>query len=112
MLMGDFMFRMSEFIFVVTILIILFVLIAFFSIRKTMKNVPVVVGASDCENTIECKLRKIIKSNPGCDIVVVDFGSRDDTLEIVKKLSFDYECIRIISVNEKNDGDIISKIIK
>ena len=106
---------MSEFlVFVCTIifLIIIFLIILFWSIKKSFKNVPVVISVSNCEDRVEYELRKAIKENPGCDIVVVDLGSSDDTTEIIKKFSLDYSFVKVISLNKGNEGDIVSKMRK
>lgn len=99
-------------IFIVAILMLLFVAVFFLSIRKTVKSKPVVVSVINCEESVECELRKKIKDNPNSQIIAVDMGSTDDTLKILKKLSLDYEGIRVISLNEKGGEDIIYKIAK
>ena len=99
-------------IFIIAVLMLLFVVILFFSIRETVKNTPIVISVKNCEEGIECELRKKIKDNPDSQIIAVDLGSTDDTLKILKKLSLDYEGIRVISLNQKSQEDIICKIAK
>ena len=61
----------------------------------TQKNKTIyIIGTHNCEDTIESKLRlALIRNNT---IIVVDSGSTDDTIDIVKKMAMNYPCIKLI----------------
>ena len=80
--------------------VVLFFGVMIWSIRKTANNKSVVVTFYNCEDTVENDLRRLIKSNPKSGIVIVDLGSRDETLKIIKKIAYEYENIKVIPVNE------------
>ncbi|MFZ5986016.1 MAG: hypothetical protein ACOYWZ_02700 [Bacillota bacterium] len=44
-------------------------------------------------------LRKLM---PGGKLIVLDMGSKDDTLDILRKLEKDYECLEVLKRNEKD----------
>ena len=79
----------------------LFFGVMIWSIRKTAKNESVVVTFYNCEDRVENDLRMLIKSNPQSSLVIVDLGSEDETLKIIKKIACEYENIKVIPVNEK-----------
>lgn len=77
-------------------------LIDSFFLRPSEK-IPVVITCYNEENSIESDLRTLLFKNPKSEIIVIDLGSSDDTIEIVRKLSFSYPCIRLIKKNIEFD---------
>lgn len=62
---------------------------------KHNKNSYIVIGVKDKGNEIEGIVRLMMKSHPASEILIIDYGSSDDTKEIVKKLCNDYSCIKM-----------------
>ncbi len=79
--------------FVLCVVSILFVygFICFFIERP--KSTYIIRTLND-ENSIEGKLRLAMLNNS--EIIVVDLGSNDDTLKIIRKMMIDYPIIKLI----------------
>ncbi len=66
----------------------------------------IIVATKNQENTIECFMRTLLfriiygKEENIKDIIVVDLDSEDKTPEILKKLSKDYEYLKVSDWNE------------
>ena len=77
-------------------------------------GIYIIIGVKNQEEKIEGFLRsslfKILYGKEECikDIIVTDLGSTDKTKEIVRKMSFDYECVKI--ANWKECKEIIDNI--
>lgn len=65
-----------------------------------MSQISVVIVTYNSERTIEDCLTSIIKYSPGCEIIIIDNGSGDDTLKIVNQFGQDIQLIR----NRQNLG--------
>ena len=69
-------------------------------------GIYIIIGVKNQEERIEGFLRsslfKILYGKEECikDIIVADLGSTDKTKEIVRKMSFDYDCVKIASWKE------------
>lgn len=59
------------------------------------KNPYIVIGVKDKGESIEGIVRLMMKSHPSSEILVIDYGSSDDTKEVVEKLCRDYECVNL-----------------
>ena len=79
--------------FILCVISIIFV----YSFIKRPKSTYIIRTLND-ENSIEGKLRLAMLKNS--EIIVIDSGSTDDTLEIVKKMKKDYPIITLIE-NQK-----------
>ncbi len=55
----------------------------------------IVIGVKNHQESIEGILRDVMKRHPKSEILVIDYGSEDNTKEIVKKMSLDYERIKL-----------------
>ena len=77
-------------------------------------GIYVIIAAKNQEEKIEGFLRSILfkilygKEEFIKDIIVTDLNSTDNTKEIVKKMSTDYECVKV--TNWKECKDIIDNI--
>lgn len=58
-------------------------------------NSYILVSVKNCGKNIEGVIRLLMKNNPQSEIIIADCGSEDDTIEIIKKLNYDYERIHI-----------------
>lgn len=69
------------------------------------KSISFIIPAYNCQSTIEETVNSILAGNctDGDEIVIVDDGSADATLDLLKKLEDDNACIRII-VHSRNKG--------
>lgn len=81
-----------------------------FSYTKLKSDgIYVIIAAKNQENTIEAFMRTILfriiygKEDSIKDIIAVDLDSTDSTLEILQKLSRDYNCIKISDWRECKD---------
>lgn len=63
-----------------------------------MKELSVIIPVYNEEKSIEAAVRKVRKACPGCELLIVNDGSADRTVEIAKKLG-----VRLIS-HQKNRG--------
>ncbi len=79
--------------FILCVISIIFV----YSFINRPKSTYIIRTLND-ENSIEGKLRLAMLKNS--EIIVIDSGSTDDTLEIVKKMKKDYPIITLIE-NQK-----------
>ena len=72
-------------------------------------GIYLIIAAKNQENKIECVLRSILfkilygKEDYFKNIIFSDLESTDNTEEIVKKLSEEYECLKVISWKECKD---------
>lgn len=72
--------------------------------HKNLDGIYVVIAAKNQEENIEAFLRSLIfkilygKENQIKEIIAVDLDSEDDTLNILKKLSEDYNFIKVTDV--------------
>lgn len=77
-------------------------------------GIYLIIAVKNQEDKIEGFLRSSLfkllygKEDYVKDIIVADLNSTDKTSEIVKKLSFDYECVKII--NWKECKEIIDNV--
>ena len=77
-------------------------------------GIYIIIGVKNQEEKIEGFLRsslfKILYGKEECikDIIVADLGSTDKTKEIVRKMAFDHECVKI--TNWKECKEIIDNI--
>jgi|LSQX01.3.fsa_nt_gb hypothetical protein len=59
-------------------------------------------------NIIEGVMRNVLsrdflrKLMPGGKLTIIDMGSKDDTLDILRKLEKDYECLDVLKKSEKD----------
>lgn len=74
-----------------------FSIIFVYSFIKRPKSTYIIRTLND-ENSIEGKLRLAMLKNS--EIIVIDSGSTDDTVEIVKKMKKDYPIVTLIE-NQK-----------
>ena len=89
--------------------------LAFYGLFEITKNIIYIFtytklrSAKNQENKIECVLRSILfkilygKEDYFKNIIFSDLESTDNTEEIVKKLSEEYECLKVISWKECKD---------
>ena len=72
-------------------------------------GIYLIIAAKNQEHKIECVLRSILfkilygKEDYFKNIIFSDLESTDNTEEIVKKLSEEYECLKVISWKECKD---------
>ena len=81
------------------------------TVRHKMKYkssmVKLVLIVKNQGDVIEGVLRNILprdfirKLIPGGRLTVLDMGSKDDTIDILRKLEKDYECIQVLKKSEK-----------
>ncbi|WP_010681203.1 hypothetical protein [Acetivibrio cellulolyticus] len=81
------------------------------SIKHKMKYknsmVKLVLIVKNQGDVIEGVLRNILprdfirKLMPGGRLIVLDMGSKDDTMDILRKLEKDYECLQVLKKSEK-----------
>jgi cellulose synthase/poly-beta-1,6-N-acetylglucosamine synthase-like glycosyltransferase len=67
--------------------------------------IKIVVMVKNQENTIEGKIRGLLRScskNLLKEIIVLDMGSKDNTMTILKKLETKYECLKILEEEKKD----------
>ncbi len=77
--------------------------------RKNIKNpgVKLVILLKNQQDTVEGVIRTILAAETSRDIVsdgklyIVDMGSQDETLKILKKLKRNYDMIEIFDMNDK-----------
>ncbi|MDQ2085111.1 hypothetical protein RBH29_01500 [Herbivorax sp. ANBcel31] len=73
--------------------------------NSMIKLVLIVKNQGDA---IEGVLRNVLPRNfirklmPEGRLIVLDMGSKDDTLEILEKLEKDYECLEVLKKSEKD----------
>ncbi|MDP4092285.1 MAG: hypothetical protein Q8920_02900 [Bacillota bacterium] len=78
------------------------------SFNEYNPGMKLILEVKNQEEKIEGILRNLLAGNaigriiPVSSITVIDMGSTDDTLKILKLLSKDYECIKIL---EKQDAE-------
>lgn len=75
-----------------------------FACGKTLYNTPVVMCTYNNEETIENDIKEVINKYGDTEIIIVDFGSSDETEKIVKILQSEYKCIKFVerrTINEK-----------
>ena len=56
-------------------------------------NPCIVIGVKNHGESIEGIVRLLMKQHPKSEIMIIDYGSEDDTPEIIDKLCKDYDCI-------------------
>ncbi|HOQ37962.1 MAG TPA: hypothetical protein PK033_07690 [Acetivibrio sp.] len=75
---------------------------------RSYKNsmVKLVLIVKNQGETIEGVLRNVLprdfirKLMPGGKLIVLDMGSKDDTMDILRKLERDYECLEVLKRSE------------
>ncbi len=82
---------LKSFILCIVLIIFVYGFICFF-IRRS-KSTYIIRTLND-ENSIEGKLRLAMLKNS--EVIVIDLGSTDDTLQIVRKMIKDYPIIKLI----------------
>ena len=71
--------------------------------KKTRKqpNVSVITVCYNCESTIESTVKSALEQNyPSCEYIIIDGGSTDKTVDIIKQYAGQIECI----ISEKDNG--------
>jgi glycosyltransferase involved in cell wall biosynthesis len=77
----------------------------FSSLKKKRKKLVLIV--KDQEETIEGSVRRIVssdilkKASLDSELIILDMGSTDKTLEVLEKLKNDLECVNIVTNSEK-----------
>jgi|LSQX01.3.fsa_nt_gb hypothetical protein len=88
-------------------------------LKRSNKNegVYIVITVKDQEETIEGRIRSIVwkgLNNPYCgvtpNVLVVDMGSTDDTLEILNRLRNEYDFMKV--TNKEEYAKILEEMIK
>lgn len=77
--------------------------------RANYKNpmVKLVLLVKNQGDVIECILRNVLSRDvlrkliPQGKLIILDMGSKDDTLDILRKLEKDYECLEVIRKGER-----------
>lgn len=77
--------------------------------NRSYKNsmVKLVLMVKNQGETIEGVLRNVLprdflrKLMPGGKLIILDMGSKDETLDILRKLERDYECLEVLKRSEK-----------
>lgn len=76
-------------------------------IRYENSKIKLVLIVKNQGEVIEGVLRNILPRNfirklmPGGKLTVLDMGSRDDTIDILRRLEKEYECIEVLKKSEK-----------
>ena len=71
-------------------------------------KVRMVLVVKDIEEYIEYIIRKIVKNDflskiiSSNSLTVIDMKSSDETLKVLKKLEMDYECLDVLTLDEKD----------
>ena len=71
--------------------------------------VKLVLVVKNQGEVIEGVLRNLVsrdfirKLMPGGRLIILDMGSKDDTLDILRKLEKDYECLEVLKRSEKDN---------
>lgn len=77
-------------------------------VKCTGSMIKTVLIVKNQAEIIEGVLRNILRRDsirklmPGGRLIVLDMGSKDDTMEILKRLERDYECIQVLKGSEGN----------
>ncbi len=67
---------------------------------KTPVCIHRVVGLKDAEDSAEGLLRSLVWADGTDDIMVIDFGSKDETAEVIRRLCLKYPQIRMVKPEE------------
>ena len=59
-----------------------------------------VVGLKDAEDSVEGLLRSLTWVDATEDIIIIDYGSTDETGEILRRLCMQYPCLRVVKPEE------------
>lgn len=59
-----------------------------------------VIGVKDCQETIEGMIRSVVWEDMREELIVVDMGSKDETLEILKRLEQHYDFLKVMTTEE------------
>jgi cellulose synthase/poly-beta-1,6-N-acetylglucosamine synthase-like glycosyltransferase len=75
-----------------------------FSIRRREEGCPVcvhrIIGVKNCQDSIETLIRSLVFEDIREEIIVADFGSTDETTEILKHLEREYDFLHIMTLQE------------
>ncbi|MBQ4145236.1 MAG: hypothetical protein IJD36_01290 [Clostridia bacterium] len=75
-----------------------------FSIRKRDEDCPVcvhrIIGVRNCQDSIEGLIRSLVFEDIREEVIVTDFGSTDETGEILARLEKEYDFLHIMKVQE------------
>lgn len=79
-------------------------------VNKSIEDMYIFLAVKNQEDSIEAIIRSIIFKNIYNknedlfnNIIIADMGSTDDTINILKKLTCEYEFLKIIDCKESND---------
>lgn len=78
------------------------------SINYENSMIKLVLIVKNQGEVIEGVLRNVLsrdtlrKLMPGAKVTILDMGSKDDTLDILRKLQEDYECLDVLKKSEKD----------
>lgn len=61
--------------------------------KHHIPNPCIVIGVKNHSDSIEGIVRLLMKQHPSSEIMIIDYGSHDETPEIIDKLCKDYTCI-------------------
>jgi hypothetical protein len=75
-------------------------------VKKQALNISFIIPACNREKTLEQSIRSIIEGNltPGDEIIVVNDASSDNTLDVLRRLAAEKECIRRVEHAPKRGG--------
>ncbi len=59
-----------------------------------------VIGVKDCEDSVEGMVRSLALEDVREELIVIDLGSKDETMEILQKLENEYDFLHVMTPAE------------